>query len=191
MLSDNVPVALIRHFDRHNGGRIPYLSAASLLQASSEDDHSYTETAERILVVSDDPSRDLVELWRRIAFRILITNVNDHLQNHGFLHIGHGQWRLAPAFDINPMPDKDRELETWLTEESGPNGSIQETVAAAGNFHLARAAALDVLATAYRAVCSWRKVALSKEIGMTVRETAEFEPAFEHAELAAAKRLLE
>ena len=38
-----------------------------------------------------------------------------HLQNHGFLYAGRGQWRLAPAFDLNPFPDKDRELKTWLT----------------------------------------------------------------------------
>jgi serine/threonine-protein kinase HipA len=189
--SDNVPIALIRRFDRHNGGRIPYLSAASLLQASREEDHSYTEIAERILVVSDDPSRDLIELWRRIIFSMLITNVDDHLQNHGFLHVGHGQWRLAPAFDINPMPDTDRELKTWLTEESGPSGSIEEALAAAGHFHLTRGAALDVLDTVYQAVRGWREMALSKEVGMTAREAAEFEPAFEHTELAAARRLLE
>jgi serine/threonine-protein kinase HipA len=191
VLSDNVPVALIRRFDRHNGGRIPYLSAASLLQASREEDHSYTEIAERILVVSDDPRRDLTELWRRIVFSMLITNVDDHLQNHGFLHVGHGQWRLAPAFDLNPMPDKDRELKTWLTEESGPSGSIEEAVAAARHFHLADSAALDLLGNIYLAVRSWREMALSKEIGMTAREADEFEPAFEHAELAAARRLLE
>jgi serine/threonine-protein kinase HipA len=189
--SEGVPVALIRRFDRHNGRRIPYLSAASLLQASRDEDHSYTEIAERILVVSDDPARDLVELWRRIIFSMLITNVDDHLQNHGFLHVGSDQWRLAPAFDINPMPDKDRELKTWLTEESGPSGSIEDAVAAAGHFHLTRGAALNVLKTVYLAVRSWREMALSREIGMTAREAAEFEPAFEHAELAAARRLLE
>jgi serine/threonine-protein kinase HipA len=188
--SDKVPVALIRRFDRHNGNRIPYLSAASLLQASREEDHSYTEIAERILVVSDDPRRDLTELWRRIVFSMLITNVDDHLQNHGFLHVGHGQWRLAPAFDLNPMPDKDRELKTWLTEEAGPSGSIEEAVAAAAYFHLTHEAALDVLGTVYLAVRSWREMALSKEIGMTAREADEFEPAFEHAEIAAANRLL-
>jgi serine/threonine-protein kinase HipA len=188
--SDGLPVALIRRFDRENGGRIPYLSAASLLQASREEDHSYTEIAEQILVVSDDPRRDLSELWRRIVFSMLITNVDDHLQNHGFLHVGYGQWRLAPAFDVNPMPDKDRELKTWLTEESGPSGSVEEAVAAATHFHLTRGAALDILATVYQAVCSWRETALSKEIGMTAREAADFEPAFEHIELAAARRLL-
>ena len=56
-----------------------------------------------------------------MAFFILITNVDDHLHNHGFLHASHGQWRLAPAFDLNPFPDRVRELKTWISEETGPD----------------------------------------------------------------------
>ena len=63
---------------------------------------------------------DIEEPWRRIAFSILTTNVDDHLLNHGFLHVGRGQWRLAPAFDVNPFPDRVRTLKTWISEESGP-----------------------------------------------------------------------
>ena len=46
-------------------------------------------------------------LLRRLVPNLLITNVDDQLQNHGFLHMEHGLWCLAPAFDINPFPDKD------------------------------------------------------------------------------------
>ena len=90
-----------------------------MLQASREDEHTYSEIAERILSLSPDAERDLAELWRRIVFNMLITNVDDHPNNHGFLHVGHGQWRLAPAFDLNPFPDKGRDLKTWQTEELG------------------------------------------------------------------------
>jgi serine/threonine-protein kinase HipA len=48
---------------------------------------------------------DIEELWRCIAYSILITNVDDHLHNHGFLHVERGLWLLALAFDINPFPD--------------------------------------------------------------------------------------
>jgi serine/threonine-protein kinase HipA len=62
------------------------------------------------------PTADLHQLWRRLVFNLLITTVDDHLQNHGFLHVEHGLWRLAPAFDLNPFPDKERESKTWLSE---------------------------------------------------------------------------
>jgi serine/threonine-protein kinase HipA len=58
---------------------------------------------------------DIEELWRRIAFLILITNVDDHLRNHGFLHENREFWRLSPAFDINPSPEPVRELRTWIS----------------------------------------------------------------------------
>ena len=94
-----VPVAVIRRFDRDEAdGRIPYQSAASVLQASRDEDRSYTEIADAIRSHGHRPTQDLRQLWRRLAFNLLITNVDDHLQNHGFLHVAHGQWRLAPAF---------------------------------------------------------------------------------------------
>ena len=46
VMSGDIPVALIRRFDRLNGGRIPYLSAGSMMQVSREDDHAYTEIAD-------------------------------------------------------------------------------------------------------------------------------------------------
>lgn len=185
-----MPVALVRRFDRVAGGRVPYLSATAMLQASRDDDHAYTEIAERILSVALDARRDLAELWRRIVFNLLITNVDDHLHNHGFLHVGHGQWQLAPAFDLNPFPDKERELKTWLTEETGPTGSVDDALAAAPFFHLDPAAALRIVGQVVQAVTGWREVAASTGVGMTPRETEAFEPAFEHGELRQARKRL-
>jgi serine/threonine-protein kinase HipA len=188
--SDGIPVTLTRRFDRVEGRRIPYLSATSMLQASREDEHTYSEIAERILSVSPDAKRDLAELWRRIVFNMLITNVDDHLKNHGFLHVGHGQWRLAPAFDLNPFPDKGRDLKTWLTEETGPTGKIEDAMHAAGYFHLTDEHALRILGEVHGAVSRWRHVARDVAVGMTVQELEAFEAAFEHEEARSAKRLL-
>lgn len=47
---------------------------------------------------------DLRQLWRRLAFNILISNTDDHLRNHGFLYAGNAGWRLSPAFDLDPSP---------------------------------------------------------------------------------------
>ncbi len=90
--SDGAPVALIRRFDRtENGKRLMYVSAATMLGAGPEDasEHSYTEIVDALRKFGSQPMVDIEELWRRIAFSILITNVDDHLHNHGFLHINH------------------------------------------------------------------------------------------------------
>jgi serine/threonine-protein kinase HipA len=120
VMSGTQAVALIRRFDRPRaGGRIPYLSAASLLQLDSREDGAYTQIAEAIDRFSPRPLEDKQELWARICFSMLITNVDDHMHNHGFLHSGGGQWRLAPLFDVNPFPDKEPILKTAVTEATG------------------------------------------------------------------------
>lgn len=71
--------------------------------------------------------------------------MDDHLNNHGFLHVGHGQWVLSPAFDLNPFPDKVRELKTWISEDSGPSGSIRDCLDVARYFGLDKAGSKRVL----------------------------------------------
>jgi serine/threonine-protein kinase HipA len=186
-----VAVAVIRRFDRdRNNGRIPYQSAASMLQASRDEDRSYTEIADAIRSYSYVPREDLQQLWRRLMFNLLITNVDDHLQNHGFLHVEHGLWRLAPAFDINPFPDKDRESKTWLSEQDGPITDVQMLLARAPYFALNAEQALSVLSEVHCAVSKWRQVALSREVGLSIAELDDFALAFEHEQMGTAAVLL-
>lgn len=187
---DDVAVAVIRRFDRDGAdGRIPYQSAASLLEASRNDERSYTEIADAIRSYGHAPIPDLQQLWRRLVFNLLITNVDDHLQNHGFLHVERGLWRLAPAFDINPFPDKDRESKTWLSEQDGPITDVAMLLARSTYFALDRAQALTVLAEVCSAVSSWREIAVSPEVGLHQEELDDFATAFEHDQMDAAVSL--
>ncbi|MEF8713329.1 MAG: HipA domain-containing protein [Accumulibacter sp.] len=43
------------------------------------------------------PTQDVQQLWRQLVFNLLITNVDDHRQNHGFLHVARGTWPVAPG----------------------------------------------------------------------------------------------
>lgn len=191
VLLGEVPVAVIGRFDRDAAdGRIPYQSAASLLQASREEDRCYTEIADAIRAHGHAPTQDVRQLWRRLVFNLLISNVDDHLQNHGFLHVAHGQWRLAPAFDINPFPDKDRESKTWLSEQDGPITDVGMLLARAAYFGLDEAQARAVLAEVHAALANWRQVALSAEVGLRQVELDDFAPAFEHEQMTQVDSLL-
>jgi serine/threonine-protein kinase HipA len=185
------PIAVISRFDRTiDHGRIPYLSAASLLQASRNEEHSYTEVVDAMRTACVEAKADAQQLWRRLVFNHLTTNVDDHLQNMGFLYVGNGLWRLAPAFDLNPFPDKNRESKTWLSEDTGPITSIETLIEKAGYFHLAEPEALAALADVHAAVTDWHSLAMSAEVGLTAAEIGEFAPAFEHSEMDRAKGLL-
>lgn len=179
MIKDT-PVAIIRRFDRTaNGDRIPYMSAATMLQISGrDDDHAYTELVDALLQEGVDPVADIQELWRRLVFNFLICNTDDHLRNTGFLYDArnHG-WRLAPAFDLNPMPGDRRESKTWLTEESGVIDSRKMLMEGASYFRLNLEQAEDIWNEVAHAVAEWRSMA--KATGMRDTDLIDFSSAFE------------
>ena len=54
-------------------------------------------------------------------------------------------WRLSPAYDLNPFPDRARELKTWISEDAGPDASIRALMDTAPYFGLGHARAAAVL----------------------------------------------
>lgn len=179
--SEGVPVAVISRFDRLNGKRLMYLSTRSLMQATSAEQYTYVDIADTLRMYSSQAAADLKELWRRLVFNILINNVDDHLNNHGFLHHANGQWKLSPAFDLNPFPDKERALKTWISEDAGEVASLAEALAVASLFGLSNGAESEVLEKVKSAIGNWKTIA--RHIGMSVVDINRFAPAFEHPEL--------
>jgi serine/threonine-protein kinase HipA len=189
--SEGLPVALIRRFDRRaNGQRVMYVSAATMLgvEATEPEEHSYTEIVDAIRVHGADAQADIEELWRRIAFSILITNADDHLRNHGFLHEDREFWRLSPAFDINPSPERVRESKTWISEDAGPDMTIDALMSVIAYFRITKARAKEIVSEVAHVVDNWRVTGQS--IGMSDDELELFVDAFEHGERDAAKKLI-
>ncbi len=186
--SVGVPVALVRRFDRTaNGERIPYISAATMLGVVSDSEiHTYTEIVDALRLHGAAAQDDIEELWRRIAFNILITNIDDHLHNLGFLHYSGPFWRLAPAFDVNPFPDRFRELKTWVSEETGPTASIAALCSVLKYFKISVLRAKTILGEVESAVAKWREIG-RKDVQMNEHELNAFAAAFEHAERLAAR----
>jgi serine/threonine-protein kinase HipA len=188
--SDGTAVALIRRFDRpRGGGRLMYMSAATMLGAEPGDpgEHSYTEIVDALRQHGAQPAADIEELWRRIAFSILITNVDDHLLNHGFLHVQNGLWRLSSAFDINPFPERVRELKTWISEDAGPEATIDALMSVIPYFRIGLARAREILKEVGHSVATWREEARS--LGMTASDLDSFADAFEHEQRGAAQHV--
>ena len=159
-------VALIRRFDRSGEQRIHFLSAMSLLGLNDGDSATYTDIAQSIRRFCHAPKLDLQELWRRIVFSIMISNLDDHLRNHGFLCDDNNRWRLSPAYDLNPVPEyaKIRELETWISEQ-GPDADLDQALSAAPYFALTHKEAKHIAKEVTEGVRGWR--ALAHDLGMS------------------------
>ena len=96
---------LTKRFDREGDRRIHFASAMTLLGkkdgANAVEGSSYMEIASIIKTNSASPGKDLLELWRRIVFNMVVSNTDDHLRNHGFILVKDG-WSLSPLYDVNP-----------------------------------------------------------------------------------------
>ncbi len=172
------PVALITRFDRHDGKRLPFLSAMSLLGLNDGDEATYTDIAECIRMYSSEPTKDLHELWRRIIFSVLIGNLDDHLRNHGFLYDREGKWRLSPAYDLNPVPSEEnvRELTTWISEE-GPDADLDIARRAAPFFALKGDRAEAIIDEVSAALKGWQNTA--RQLGMSAADIAVYSTAIQ------------
>jgi serine/threonine-protein kinase HipA len=175
------PVLLLRRFDRLGEQRIPFLSAMSMLDAEDNDPRSYLEIADGLRQHGARPEEDCAQLWRRIVFSILIANTDDHLRNHGFLYDAAGGWRLAPAYDLNPVPldIKPRVLTTSIDEVDG-TGSLELVFDVAEHFGLKPDAARNIAAEVRAAVADWHTAA--KALGLSRDEIDRMASAFEYEE---------
>ncbi len=174
-------VLIVRRFDRAAGGRIPFLSAMTMLGAADGEARSYPEIAEAIRRYGASPADDLKEVWRRMVFTVLVSNHDDHLRNHGFLRLGDGGWRLAPAYDLNPTPAEEggRFLTTAIVAED-PRASLDPALATARYYGPAPSAARGVLADVAASVERWREKA--RRCGVGRAEVERMASAFEHPE---------
>lgn len=176
-------VLLLDRFDRREGGvRIPFLSAMSMLDYADGDHGSYTELAEALSRHGARAREDKKDLWRRMVFNIMVSNVDDHLRNHGFLYAGSAGWRLSPVYDLEPTPEhvKARVLHTRIDLYDG-TASLDLAYSVAEEFGLAPDAARGIAKDVGEATKNWANEAT--RLGADKADIDTMRSAFDHADL--------
>jgi serine/threonine-protein kinase HipA len=180
------PVLLSRRFDRDGAARVPFMSAMTALAADDNQMHSYLDIVNALRREGAQAAKDLGELWRRLVFNVLVSNTDDHLRNHGFLHNGVG-WRLAPAYDLNPMPTDVRpRVHALAIDDTDPTASMDTVWQVAPRFGLGTKAARQIAHEVAAVVRAWRSV--GKKYGLGPKELDRMQSAFEHRDLAQAAK---
>ena len=181
-------VLLSRRFDRDGQRRVPFLSAMAMTGSKDGETGSYPEIVDALSRHGARAKADAQALYRRVAFNVLISNVDDHLRNHGFLWHDRTGWSLSPIYDINPTPTdlKARVLTTNIDLDEG-TCSIDLLEEAAGYFGLGLKPARAILKEVASATAAWREVA--GEAGARASEITRMASAFEHADLERARAL--
>jgi serine/threonine-protein kinase HipA len=179
------PVLLSRRFDRAEKTRIPFLSALSMMGLKDGERGSYPELADVLTQHGAQARADARELYRRMVFNVLISNVDDHLRNHGFLWTGGSGWTLSPAYDLNPTPTdvRKRILTTNINLDEG-TCDLDLVVSVADYFGMADREAKTIIKEVATATAAWRDVAAS--LGAAPTEVRRMMSAFEHDDLTKA-----
>ncbi|MGA3003487.1 MAG: type II toxin-antitoxin system HipA family toxin [Acetobacteraceae bacterium] len=182
------PVLISRRFDRHGETRVPFLSAMSMMGLKDGERGSYPELVDVLTQYGAQAAADTEELYRRMTFNVLISNVDDHLRNHGFLWTGRGGWTLSPAYDLNPTPTdvRQRILTTNISLDEA-TCDLELVKSVAEYFGLASAKANAIIKQVAMATKTWREVAAACKARPS--EIHRMESAFEHADLVKALAL--
>lgn len=173
-----------KRFDRPAGQPLHYLSAASLLNvprsgfqngagridpSGEQSRFSYSDIAQVIRSISGSIKVDLEELFRRMAFNVMVGNRDDHMCNHGFILDPETQrYHLSPAFDLALYPNPS-DLHAIGIGEQGRIGTVSNVMSRATLFGLKPDRALQILREVAAAVAQWPKVMDELDVSMSDR----------------------
>lgn len=160
---------LAKRFDRvSDGQRLHFCSAMTLLERTDgEAGASYLDLANILVQHGAAPGRDLEQLWRRLVFFVCVSNVDDHLRNHGFLLADDG-WLLAPAYDVNPVADASGLTLNISETDNTQDLSLVRDVARA--FRVAPRRADAIIANVVTVIRGWRVEAEQAQVSRAEQE---------------------
>ncbi len=97
---------------------------------------------------------------------------------------------MAAVAGLRPksIPRARRELKTWVSEETGPEATIDALMSVIAYFRITGGRAKAILAEVEGAVATWRDE--GRALGMTADELDAFIDAFEHEERNAAQLVI-
>jgi len=140
-------VLLVRRFDRRRveGGYLRHrmVSALTVLRADENpldrSKWSYILLADELKRWVGSPDEDLRELFSRMVFNALISNIDDHPRNHALIAAG-SEWNLSPAYDLTPMPQSSTERDLAMEVGSAQNrrANRHNLLSECGRFRLSR-----------------------------------------------------
>lgn len=176
--SGDYHILLSKRFDRNRDGkRIHFASALTLLGLTDGDNAStgygYIDIVDFIIQYGCNVEQNLEELYRRVAFYIIVGNSDDHFRNHGFLLTRKG-WELSPAYDINPTLAENQSL---LINRSTSESDINILLASAADYMLPEDKAHQIISEVKTAIKSWRIEA--RRLGLPQRDIDMFATRFD------------
>ena len=172
---------LVKRFDRQGTAdgytRTRMISGLTVLRAddavSNRDRWSYILLAEEMRRVVYEPKQDTRELFRRIVFNALISNIDDHPRNHALIAPDR-QWKLSPAYDLTPSPQvgQDHRDLAMVCGDQGRFANAANILSQHARFLLERDEAQKIITDMTRQVAStWYDIVRASGVSIQDAET--------------------
>jgi serine/threonine-protein kinase HipA len=157
-------VLLVKRFDREKNAegytRARMISGLTVLRSDETNDArerwSYVILVEELRRIVAEPEKDARELFRRICFNALISNLDDHPRNHAFL-ARNIDWALSPAYDLTPSPvvSLDRRDLALVCGDQGRFANAKNILSQHARFLLQKEEAENIIADTRARVGQW------------------------------------
>lgn len=175
-------VLLVKRFDREKTAedymRARMISGLTVLRSDETHDArerwSYVALVEELRRIVAEPEKDARELFRRICFNALISNLDDHPRNHAFL-ARNIDWALSPAYDLTPSPvvSLDRRDLALVCGDQGRFANAKNILSQHARFLLQKEEAEKIIADTRARVGHWydtaRACGVSEKDAETIR----------------------
>ncbi len=179
-------VLLVKRFDREKvkGGytRARMVSGMTLLRTDdgplSRGRWSYVLLVEELRRACAEPKKNAHELFKRMVFNALISNLDDHPRNHAVI-AKEKEWQLSPAYDLvpsNPVSEDRRDL-AMTCGDVGRWANAENLLSQAARFLLKREEAQTII-SAMTEIVSGHWYNTMRGVGVSQQDTEQLKGAF-------------
>jgi len=154
-------VLLTKRFDfNEKGHKKHYLSANSLLNLrkirENDPGSGYPGLAEITRRFTKDPLESSIEVFKRMTFRVLLGDTDDHAKNYGYLYnVKEKHFEHSPMFDVLPHMNNIGN-QALVVGEYGRQSSIKNILSMSESFGLKKNEAAQIIAEQAKIISQWR-----------------------------------
>jgi serine/threonine-protein kinase HipA len=159
-------------FDREGDARLHAHTLGGLLHASHRIPSVEYDAFLRATLELTKDYRQLLEAYRRMTFNVFAHIRDDHTKNFSFLMDSHGEWTLAPAYDL-VFSHGIAGWHTMAVAGEALNPGREELLNVGESCGVERKAALNIQDQVREAVAGWNGFSEEMEVAEPVAEEIE------------------
>lgn len=151
------------------------MPARSLLLAEEGDAVDHFDLLNAMRLCCKDFAADAQQLWSRLLFGLLIGHKSLDLRKIGFLYVGNGQWRLAPAHGLRPALSASGPAPAGQFECPKQSITLEALLKSSDAFAVTGPTAQVSSSKQLEVIAGWKRLAAEFSVRMSARDMDVFD----------------